>query len=72
MFIKGFTRWGVRFQTPTPPILSHEGDSLDSKAELPSIVLVPFVWDMEDMYGASKGPHQFLGAVDIIELDDFI
>jgi len=35
-------------------------------------MLVPFVWDMEDMYGASKGPHQFLGVIDTIELDDFI
>jgi hypothetical protein len=30
------------------------------------------VWNMEDMYGASKGPHWFSSAVDIIELDDFI
>jgi hypothetical protein len=27
---------------------------------------------MEDMYGASKGPHRFLRAVGITELDDFI
>jgi hypothetical protein len=27
---------------------------------------------MEDMYGASKGPHRFLGVVDTIKLNDFI
>jgi hypothetical protein len=27
---------------------------------------------MEDMYGASKGPCQFWGVVNTIELDDFI
>jgi hypothetical protein len=27
---------------------------------------------MEDTYGASKGPYQFLGAIDTIELNDFI
>jgi hypothetical protein len=35
-------------------------------------MLVPFVWDMEDLYGTSKGPCRFLGAVNNIELDDFI
>jgi len=27
---------------------------------------------MEDMYGTSKGPRQYLGMVNTIELDDFI
>jgi uncharacterized protein YfdQ (DUF2303 family) len=35
-------------------------------------MFVPFVWDMEDMYGASKGSYRFSGAINTIELDDFI
>jgi hypothetical protein len=27
---------------------------------------------MEGMYGTSKGPHQYLGMIGTIELDDFI
>jgi hypothetical protein len=27
---------------------------------------------MEKMYGATKGPYRYLGAVGTIELDDFI
>ncbi len=53
---KGFTRQEVWFQPPTPPTLSPKGDSLDFEAELPLVVSIPLVWDMEDMYGASKGP----------------
>ncbi len=34
--------------------------------------IVPLTWDMEQLYGASKGPRQFFGVVGIIELDDFI
>jgi hypothetical protein len=33
---------------------------------------VPLVCDMEDMYGASKGPYRFMGVVITIKLDDFI
>jgi hypothetical protein len=71
-FVEGFTRYGMRFQPPTPPTLSLEGDSSYSKAKLPHVRSVPLVWDMEDMYGASKGPHQVFEAIDTIELDDFI
>jgi hypothetical protein len=71
-FAKRFIRQGVCFQPPTPLTLSLEGDSLNYEVELPVLVLVPFVWDMEDMYGASKRPCQFLGVVDTIKLDDFI
>lgn len=35
-------------------------------------MLVSLVWDMEDKYGASKGPCGFLGVVGTTELDDFI
>jgi hypothetical protein len=30
------------------------------------------VWDMEDMYGASKGPRRFSKVVNTIKMDDFI
>jgi hypothetical protein len=56
-FVKGFTKQGVWFQPFTPPTLSLEGDSLDFEVKLPSIGSIPLVWNMEDMYGASKGPH---------------
>lgn len=69
---RGSTKQGVPFQPPTPLTWSPEGDSLDFEAELPSIMLVPLVWDMEDMYGASKGPRRFSRVVDTIKLDDFI
>jgi len=50
-----------------------EADSLDSKVDLPlKIVFTPLLWDMEDMYGTFKGPRQYLGMVNTIELDDFI
>jgi len=46
--------------------------SSNSKVELPLVVFVPLVWDMEDMYGVSKGLDQFSRVVGTIELDDFI
>jgi hypothetical protein len=36
------------------------------------IVFASLLWDMEDMYGTSKGPRRYLKAVGTIELDDFI
>jgi hypothetical protein len=27
---------------------------------------------MDDMYGTTKGPHWYLGAINIIKLDNFI
>ncbi len=71
-FVKGFTRWGVRFWPPTLPTLSPKWEFLDFEVELPLVMFVPFVWDMEDMYGASKGSYRFSGAINTIELDDFI
>jgi hypothetical protein len=38
----------------------------------PRFVTSPLLWDMEEMYGTTKGPHQYSGAVGTIELDDFI
>lgn len=56
-----------------PPIMLLEDDSLDSKIDLPlKIVFTSLLWDIEDMYDTSKGPRQYLGVVNTIELDDFI
>jgi hypothetical protein len=62
----------VRFQPITPPTLSLEGDSSNFEIKIPLVGSIPLVWDMEDMYGTSKGPHQFSKAVGTIKLDDFI
>jgi hypothetical protein len=35
-------------------------------------VTTPLLWDMEEMYGATNWPWQYLGVVGTIELDDFI
>jgi hypothetical protein len=69
-FAKRFIRQGVCFRPPTPPTL--EGNSLNYEAKLPILMSIPFVWDMEDIYGASKRPCQFLGVFGTIKLDDFI
>jgi hypothetical protein len=34
-------------------------------------VTPPLLWDMEEMYGATEGPCQYLGAVSTIEPNDF-
>jgi hypothetical protein len=62
----------MRFRPPTLFTLASREDYLNSQVELPSVLFVPLVWDMEDMYGTSKMPCQFLGVVGAIELDDFI
>jgi hypothetical protein len=69
----GFTRQGVWFKPPTPPSSSFGGDFLDFEINIsPSFITPPLLWDMEEMYGATKGPCQYLGAVGTIELHDFI
>jgi hypothetical protein len=51
----------------------EEEDSLDLEVDLPlKIGFTMLLWDMEDMCGTSKGPCQYLGVVNTIELDDFI
>jgi len=50
-----------------------EENSLDLEVDLPlKIVFAPLLWDMENMYGTSKGPRQYLGMVNTIKLDDYI
>jgi hypothetical protein len=36
------------------------------------VLTTPLLWDMDDMYGATKGPHRYSRAIGTIELDDFI
>ncbi len=71
-FANGFFKWKVWFQPSTPPTISPKGNSSYFETELPPILSVPLVCDMEDMYGASKGPYRFMGVVITIKLDDFI
>jgi hypothetical protein len=69
----GFTKRGVRFKPPTPPSSSSKGDSLDSETNIfLRFVTPPLLWDMKEMYGTTKGPYQYSGAVGTIELDNFI
>jgi hypothetical protein len=58
---------------PTIPTFSSYENSLDLKIDLPSHLVFPSLfWDMENIYGTSQGPYQYLRAVGTIELDDFI
>jgi hypothetical protein len=73
IIINGYTKQGVQFRPPTPPSSSFGGNSLDFKTNFsPKLVILPLLWDMEDMYGATKRPYQYLGVVGTIELNDFI
>lgn len=55
------------------PTFSSYEDSSNSKVDLPSHLVFPsLLWDMEDIYGTSQGPYQYLKVVGTIELDDFI
>ena len=74
----GFTRSGVQFR-PTTLLVVSGGDS-DSDFDEESTVgtpshppiVAPLLWDMEEVYGATKGPRRYSGAVNTIDLDDFI
>jgi len=64
---------GVQFKPPTPPTSSFRGDFSNYETNIsPRFVTPPLLWDMEEMYGTTKGPRQYLGVVGTIELDDFI
>jgi len=55
--INGFTRRGVRIKPPTPPSSSYGGDSLNFETKFsPRFVTPLLLWDMEEMYGTTKGP----------------
>jgi hypothetical protein len=50
-----------------------DNDSKKKKAVTPHRALIaPLLWDMDEMYGATKGPRMLSGAVGTIDLDDFI
>lgn len=57
---------------PTPPTFSSKEDFSYFQAKLPSLMSIPFVWDIEDMYGASKKPCQFSRVVGTIKPNGFI
>jgi hypothetical protein len=68
----GFTKQKEWFRPPTPPS-SFGGNFLDSNFFFsPRFVTPPLLWDMEEMYGATKRPYRYLEVVGTIELDDFI
>jgi len=70
---RGFTKRGVWFRPSTPPSSSSWGNSLDFEIDFsPRFVTLPLFWDMEEMYGTTKGPCQYSRAVGTIEVDDFI
>ncbi len=69
----GFTKRGVRFRLPTPPSSSFGGDFSGFEIDIsPSFITPPLLWDMEEIYGTTKGPRQYSRVVGTIELDDFI
>jgi hypothetical protein len=57
----------------TPPSSSYGGNSsnFETKFSL-RFITPPLLWDMEEMYGTTKGLNQYSGVVSTIELDDFI
>jgi hypothetical protein len=57
-FISGFIRQEVMFKPSMPLVVLVEEDCSDLEIDLPLyIVFALLLWDMEDMYGSSKGPH---------------
>jgi len=61
------------FQNTRTLLFTSKKDSIHSKTcSLPNLIITPLLWDMENIYGATKEPHWYLGAVGNIELDDFI
>jgi hypothetical protein len=57
-FISGFTRQGMKFRPPTPHTTSSKRYSLNLKVHLPpNLIYAQLLWDMENVYGASKKPY---------------
>jgi hypothetical protein len=64
---------GCRLDHPHPPSSSFGGDFSNLETIFsPRFITPPLLWDMEEMYGATKWSHQYLGTVSTIELNDFI
>ncbi len=58
----GFTKRGVWFRPSTPPLSSYGGDFLDFETKFSPRFVTPLLpWDMEEMYGATKGPWWYSG-----------
>jgi hypothetical protein len=71
----GVTHSGLRYQLPSPTSLVVEEDEVivDNKSSiLPSNIAAPLIWDMDEGFGAMKGPRHCSGAISTIELEDFI
>ncbi len=61
------------FRLATPPSSSSRGNSLDSEINFSQrFVTPPLLWDMEEMYGTTKGPYRYSRVIGTIELDNFI
>lgn len=76
----GYTRSGLRYQPATP---LHSGDSKNeeeiegpnrdsSVGVSPHSTWVSEYWDMDEMYGGTRGLRRFSGKVGTIELEDFM
>ncbi len=71
----GVTCSGLRYWLPSPTSSVIEEDEVivDNKSSiLLSNIAAPLIWDMDGGSGAMKGLRCYLGAVGIIELEDFI
>ncbi len=56
-----------------PPSLTFEKEYLSLDLDIHLIQpITPLLWGMDEMYGITKGSCQYLKAIDIVELDDFI
>jgi hypothetical protein len=56
-----------------PPIMLMEEESLNLKVDLfLQKKFAILLWDMEDMYGTSKGCRWYSRTISTIKLDDFI
>jgi hypothetical protein len=69
----GYTRSGLRYRPPSFSVEEGEESVVDTEVLVrTSCISAPLPWDMDEMYGATKGPRRFSGAMGTIELDDFI
>ncbi len=71
----GITHSGLKYRLPSPTSSIVEEDEVivDNKSSiLPSSIVAPLIWDMDRGSKAMKGPQRYSGAMDTIELEDFI
>jgi hypothetical protein len=75
----GYTKSGLRYQAKSPVgrvdfELLEEGSKVeDPGSAIPLQIEFFLSWlDMNETYGATRGPRRFFGKIDTIELDDFM